>query len=70
MITSPKALSLEDWTNQVAFDLDYKVPACRLVNGDWQSWGVQYITIFNQIPNPYYFDDWREWGERFYEVLQ
>ena len=69
-ITSPKMLSLQDWTDQVSFDLDIVVPVCRMVDDDWQTWGAQFITILNQIPNPYYFNDWREWGDRFYEVLQ
>lgn len=69
-ITSPQRLSLHDWADQVAFDLDYICPVCRLVGDDWQSWGEQYSTILDQIPNPYYFDDWKQWGERFYEVLQ
>ena len=50
-ITSPKMLSLQDWTDQVSFDLDIVVPVCRMVDDDWQTWGAQFITIWHQIPH-------------------
>ena len=39
---------------------------------EWQDWARSVILINNAwqgvAPNPYQFDDWKEWAERFLET--
>jgi hypothetical protein len=40
----------------------------------WQDWAAGFVraTPFTQrtVPNPYQFDDWREWAQRVYPMLE
>jgi hypothetical protein len=68
-ITLPGQLSLLDWADQVALDLDPYGSFGRLDNKDaWQEWAMNILntsTIKGNFPVPYDFDDWRDWAERF-----
>ena len=73
VITLPTYMSLRDWADQIVLDLD---PYGRIGNlqddTKWQDWGMQIInntSLPETIPVPYYFDDWRDWAERFCQVL-
>jgi hypothetical protein len=73
VITLPTYMSLRDWADQIVLDLD---PYGRIGNlqddTQWQDWGMQIInntSLPETIPVPYYFDDWRDWAERFCQVL-
>ena len=73
VITLPTYMSLRDWADQIVLDLD---PYGRIGNlqddAQWQDWGMQIInntSLPETIPVPYYFDDWRDWAERFCQVL-
>jgi hypothetical protein len=41
---------------------------------DWQDWAVGFVRAsdFTQrvVPDPYQFDDWREWAMRVYPMLE
>ena len=72
-VTLPSYMSLNDWADQIALDLDSYGAFGRLENpDDWQEWAMQFLnntSLKNNFPNPYYFSDWREWAERFCQLL-
>jgi hypothetical protein len=72
-VTLPTYMSLMDWADQVALDLD-PYGALRRLNDetDWQNWAMQFLnntSLKENFPVPYHFTDWREWAERFCQVL-
>jgi hypothetical protein len=73
IITLPTYMSLLDWAAQINLDLDAYGAFGRLDNPEkWQDWGMQFInntTIGRNLPNPYYFNDWKEWAERLVGAL-
>lgn len=73
MITRPTGLSLTDWANQIALDLDSYGAIGRLVDETkWQDWAAQlfYLTgLPPNLPQPYGFNDWSDWAERLCQVL-
>lgn len=73
IITLPTNMNLMDWSSQVILDLDSYGVFGRLQDPDrWQDWGVQFLnntTIGRNLPNPYGFNDWKEWAERLVEAL-
>jgi hypothetical protein len=71
----PRYLEVIEWT-------DYMIPVLtqrgadvgRLESPDqWQEWARSVILSNNRYqataPNPYQFYDWREWAERFLQVM-
>lgn len=66
-------MALRDWADQIALDLDPYGAFGRLdVEENWQNWGMQFInnmTLRENFPVPYDFNDWREWAERVCQVL-
>ena len=73
IITLPTNMSLMDWSSQVILDLDSYGVFGRLQDpARWQDWGVQFLnntTIGRNLPNPYGFNDWKEWAERLVGAL-
>lgn len=73
IITLPTGMELQDWSSQVILDLDSYGAFGRLQDpARWQDWGVQFLnntTIGRNLPNPYGFNDWREWAERLVGAL-
>lgn len=72
-ITRPSMMSLPDWANQIALDLDNYGAFGRLDDPEkWQDWAVQFLnntSLGRNLPNPYDFTDWREWAERLSQLL-
>lgn len=73
-ITLPVHMSLRDWADQVALDLDPFGAFGRLTDeANWQSWAMQFVnnaTLKENIPIPYQFDDWQEWADRFCQCVE
>jgi len=74
MITLPAHLQLHDWADQVSIDMDKYGVFSKLVDDDWRQWGTQFLAsnelgVYN-LPNPYYFNDWLNWAERFCGALE
>lgn len=73
IVTRPSGMQLLDWADQVVLDLDNFGAFGRLSSEtDWQNWAVQFLnntTLGRNLPNPYQFSDWREWAERFVQML-
>jgi hypothetical protein len=68
-LTLPIGMDLLDWSAQITFELDPYAAIGKLERvEDWQDWAA---TILNNaslnpnFPNPYDFDHWRDWAERF-----
>jgi hypothetical protein len=72
-ITWPTGMSLQDWADQVALDLDPYGAFGRLDIPDrWQDWAMQFLnnmSLGRNFPNPYDFKEWRTWAERFCQAL-
>lgn len=73
-VTLPTGMSLMDWADQIALDLDPYGTFGRLMDeSQWQNWGMQFLnnmTLKETFPIPYQFDDWKQWAERFCQVLE
>ena len=73
-VTLPTGMSLQDWADQIALDLDPYGAFGRLDYEDqWQNWATQFLnnmTLRENFPVPYNFDNWRDWAERFCQVLE
>lgn len=73
-VTLPTGMGLQDWADQIALDLDPYGTLGRLDDvNKWQDWGMQFLnnmTLKENFPIPYQFNDWREWAERFCLVLE
>lgn len=75
-IVDPRGLSsVIEWADYMFPTLEqYGGVASRLLNeNDWQKWGSGLLAMSGiaQVgaPNPYQFDDWREWAMRFNQTL-
>ncbi len=66
-------IDLHTWANGVAYALAQYSTIYNLVDDDWQNWGMMFFNnpVLDALvpPNPYAFDDWREWGTRLAETL-
>jgi hypothetical protein len=73
-VTLPTYMSLRDWADQINLDLDPFGAFGRLdVETNWQNWAMQFLnnqTLKENFPIPYDFADWRDWAERFCQVLE
>lgn len=73
-ITLPTGMGLRDWADQIALDLDPYGAFGRLDDeSNWQNWAMQFLnnmTLRENFPVPYNFDNWREWAERFCQTLE
>ena len=68
VLTRPAGMALRDWADQVSLDLDAYGYVTKLQDDKWQDWAVQFLNnsaLGRNIPNPYWFNDWHEWAERF-----
>ncbi len=71
----PRGMSLLDWTASVILDNGDAWSFGQLQDeSEWRDWAVNFIRAspFAQraVPNPYFFDDWREWAMRSYTMLE
>lgn len=73
-ITLPTGMGLRDWADQVALDLDPYGAFGRLQDeAHWQNWAMQFLnnlTLRENFPIPYNYDNWRDWAERFCQVAE
>lgn len=69
----PHGLTVTEWTDGVILSVGDAWSIPRLDNAlQWQDWGVSLVRAFapRAVPNPYEFDDWREWAMRAYPMLE
>ncbi len=74
MITQPAIMGLRDWADCIVYDLSTYGALARLDDEDkWQEWALQFCVISGlsqkNVPNPFDFTDWREWGQRFVQMV-
>lgn len=66
-LTLPTWLSVIDWADQVVLDLkDYGTLSQLKDPAHWQEWGLELlnnISLPANLPDPYQYDDWRDWAE-------
>lgn len=72
-IPDPNGSDLQTWANGVSYALSQYSTISNLSDGDWRAWGMMFFNnpVLDALtpPNPYAFDDWRQWGERLSESL-
>lgn len=66
-LTLPTWLSVIDWADQVVLDLKDYGTFSPLKDPDlWQDWGSELlnnVALPANLPDPYQYDDWRDWAE-------
>lgn len=67
-------MTVIEWADQMAFFIGSVTPYERLDDPEkWQDWAAKYIgeptELGQEMPNPYQFDDWREWAERLFYTI-
>lgn len=72
---NPQGLALKDWTDSLILTFGSTWSSERLDDeASWQDWATGFIRapLFAQrdVPDPYQFDDWREWAMRVYPMLE
>lgn len=72
---NPVGLTLRDFTDSVILDNGDAFGFPKLIDENaWQDWASNYVRAqpFAQraVPDPYQFDDWREWAMRSYTMLE
>ncbi len=70
----PIGLTLRDWADSVILDNGDAFSFGKLIDENaWQDWAAAFTVAqpFAQraVPDPYQFDDWREWAMRSYTML-
>lgn len=72
---NPFGMSLRDWADSVVLSVGDAWGFGKLTDENaWQDWAVAFrqAAPFAQrtVPDPYAFDDWREWAMRAYPMLE
>ena len=72
MITLPVRLTLTDWASAITIDLSSQGLVPRMDDeSKWQEWAANLFVNLNVTgPNPYKFDNWLDWAERFVETYE
>lgn len=72
-ITLPVNIGLVDWADQITYDLDPYGSFGKLQSEmHWQDWAanlMNHVTVDENLPSPYQFDNWQDWAERFCQSL-
>lgn len=75
MSVNPYGMSLRDWADSVILTANDAWAFGRLDDETkWQEWAVGFVRASNFAqrvpPDPYQFNDWREWAMRMYPILE
>lgn len=67
-------MGLRDWADCIVMDLSTYGALSRLDDETkWQEWGQQFCVISGlsqkNVPDPFSYNDWREWAQRFVGVV-
>ena len=71
----PRGMGLIDWADSVILSVGDAFAFGRLDDETmWQGWATSFLraTPFTQrtLPDPFQFDDWREWAMLVYPMLE
>lgn len=74
-VIDPRYFDVMTWTDRMAQILGPITPPEKLVNAEeWREWAVNLLDTPTKegqnAPNPYQFDSWQEWAERFNQVVE
>ena len=74
MITLPSYMELTEWSDIITSELSQYGTFNRLTDEtQWQNWAAQFLTsvgLQGRVPQPYGFDNWKEWAERLVQTLE
>lgn len=71
----PRGMRLQDWADSVILATRDRWAFGRLASeAEWQDWAVGFVRASRltqrTLPDPYQFNDWREWAMRVYPMLE
>jgi hypothetical protein len=71
----PRGMTLIDWADSVILSVGDAWSFGRLDDeNEWQDWATGFLKASpfstRAAPDPYQFDDWREWAMRVYPMLE
>lgn len=74
-MVDPRGMSITQWADAVLLSVGDAWSYPRLDDEvRWRDWAVAFLrspTFANQaLPDPYGFNDWQEWAERAYPMLE
>lgn len=74
LVVDPKDFTAREWTDYMGSELEGfgQLPIIRS-DDEWRGWASA-VMLLPQIaavnpPDPFAFDDWREWATRFIELV-
>lgn len=72
---NPRGMTLRDWADSVILSVGDAWSFGKLEDESrWQDWAVGFVRASNftqrAVPDPYGFNDWREWAMRAYPMLE
>lgn len=72
---NPRNMSLTDWADSVILSTSDAWSFGKLEDeARWQDWAIGFVRASNftqqVVPDPYQFEDWRDWAERVYPMLE
>ena len=75
MIVDPRGLTLTQYADAVTLSANSAWSLGRLDDeSKWQDWATGLLRAAQltaqNVPNPYFFTDWREWAMRAYPMLE
>lgn len=75
MAINPVGISLLEWADAVILTTNDAWSFGKLEDeADWQQWATGFVRAspFTQrtLPDPFQFEDWREWAMRVYPMLE
>ena len=79
MIINPRGFTqFRDWADQMSNIIQNEVPQFQIIlpwqadEDVWRDWAMCIVggqdRLGQDSPNPWEFDDWREWAERLFET--
>lgn len=72
IVPQPGGLSFEEWSAVLSEQFaEYGLPEEHPTEGNWREWAlrVRGVDALAEVPEPTFFEGWREWGERVVEAL-
>ncbi len=75
MNIDPLGMTVIEWTDRMALPVSGTGTTIERLDdpNEWQDWAAELLDTPNlegqNAPNPYQFDDWREWAMRFNQVV-
>jgi hypothetical protein len=74
MIIDPRGMSIQQWFDAVILDTGSDWAFGKLLDDDWQEFATGFVRappfVQRTLPDPYRFDDWREWAMRTVTMME